>query len=132
MKQKTTYGNTVFNIIDQEAGSSKPLMTLTKRTWAMGVLAELTRDPKIAPGVRVRFAADVHNFAGSERDELHRITADKYGAGEEGVLAFPHPNQTPDGCAGWWYIEVDSKSGEPRKLYVGVWPGGFEIILNKE
>ncbi len=33
-----------------------------------------------------------------------------------------------NGCVGWWYVEVDSKIGEPRKLYVGVWPGGFEVL----
>lgn len=128
VRQKSYYGNVSFQIIDQESSSDEPLMTVQKRSWADGIVRELSRDPGIQPGVKVRFADDANGLGASERDELHRVTEERYGAGEVGVLAFPHPNQAANGCVGWWYVEVDSKIGEPRKLYVGVWPGGFEVL----
>jgi len=129
VRQKSKYGNTVFHIVDQEASTDGViLMTVAKRTWADGIVRELTRDPKVVPGVRVRFVGDAVGLGASERDELHRVTEERYSEGEMGVLAFPHPNQAANGCVGWWYVEVDSKIGEPRKLYVGVWSGGFEVL----
>lgn len=130
VRQKSNYGSTYFRIIDQESGDDKPLMTLTQRAWAEGVVRELNKDPKVQPGVRVRLteAAGFGSFGGSEPDDLYHVTEDRYGAGDVGVLKQPHPNQAPRGCVGWWYIEVAAKSGEPRKLWVGVWPGGFEVL----
>lgn len=130
VRQKSKYGSTRFYIVDQEAPSSgPPLMALTLRSWADGVVRELARDPKFAPGAKVKFTEEAgFGLGASEPDELHRVTEDRYGAGDVGVLAHPHPNQAADGCVGWWYVEVDSKLGEPRKLYVGVWREGLEVL----
>ena len=75
-------------------------------------------------GQRVRFVAD--NLGASERDELHRVVADRYGRGDESVVDFKHPNKKA--CPDWWYVAVDSKSGEPRKLYVGVTARMVEVL----
>ena len=78
-------------------------------------------------GQRVRFTID--GLGSSPPDELYLCTADIYNIGEGGILAFPHPNQKPaPGCKGWWGVEVDSKTGEPRKLIVWASPGMFEVI----
>lgn len=73
-------------------------------------------------GMRVRFTAN--NLGASERDALHRVTADRYDAGDVGIVAFPHPNR--QACRGWWYVAVDSKVGPARTLYVAVAPGMVE------
>ncbi len=76
-------------------------------------------------GTRVRFITD--SLGASERDELSRCVTDTWGKGEEGIAAFPHPaKKLAD--EGWIYVEVDSKSGEARKLYVGVSPRMFELV----
>ena len=136
-KQRNVYGNDYFEVYDRGQKITAKDPTVIKlnlpapphsRKAARLFVAELNRDPKVVPGARVRLAGGVANFGASEPDELHRVTADRYSAGDEGVLAFPHPNQEPDGCAGWWYVAVDSKTGPARKLYVGVWPGGFVLL----
>ena len=131
-KHRNVYGNDYFDIYDRRNHPVQTKLNLPapphSRKAARLFVAELNRDPKAVPGARVRLAGGVANLGASEPDELHRVTADHYSAGDEGVLAFPHPNQEPDGCAGWWYVAVDSKTGPARKLYVGVWPGGFVLL----
>ena len=79
---------------------------------------------QVADGPRVRFLAN--NLGASEADNLTRLVHDTYGIGDSGIVAFEHPNQKA--CAGWVYVEVDSKMGTPRKLYVGVAPDMYEVV----
>lgn len=76
-------------------------------------------------GPRVRLTRN--DLGASNPENLSRLEPDTYGIGDEGVLAFEHPNQ--DRCCGWVYIEVDSKIGAPRKLYVAVGPRMYEVIM---
>lgn len=84
-----------------------------------GVRYRLASDQigKAAPtlGPRVRFA--MPNLGASAPQTLFCATGDLYGPEDEGVVAFAHPNSKM--CPDWYYVEVDSKIGEPRKLYVG-------------
>lgn len=73
-------------------------------------------------GPRVRFLVD--NLAASEPENMMRCTGDEYGIGDSGIVAFEHLN--PKVRKGWVYVEVDSKSGPARKLYVGVGPDMYE------
>lgn len=82
--------------------------------------------PDTTPGPRVRFAKGTHDLGSSEPTDLTRVTEDRYGEGETGVIAFEHPNQKA--CPGWVFVEVDSKIGPPRKLYVGVGPRMFDVL----
>jgi hypothetical protein len=138
VKQKTYYGEKRYHVTDLSNGLEL-WHGFHKKDESVLYAEECNRDPKIAPGVKVRLVGDVHNFGASLREDLaHIVSGNRYHAGDEGVLAFPHPNQQPDGCRGWWYVEVAPKDPVgPRyegdvevidKLYVGVWPGGFEAI----
>jgi hypothetical protein len=84
-------------------------------------MAKHTRFPV---GSRVRFTAD--KLGASKRDELWCVTGEDYGAGDEGVVAFPHPNKKnlPD----WFYVEVDSKEEPGEKRYIGVSPRMVEAV----
>lgn len=77
------------------------------------------------PLPRVRFT--LGSLGSSEAYDLRHITPERYHVGEEGTLAFKHPDK---GLAadGWVFVEVDSKIGEPRKLYVGVGPYMYERV----
>jgi hypothetical protein len=79
----------------------------------------------VPAGPRVRFTFD--SLGASERDDLTHVTADRYGKGDIGVLVFEHPNRRL-ADDGWVYIEVDSKTGPARKLYVGVAQGMIEAV----
>jgi hypothetical protein len=74
--------------------------------------------PKALPGIgdKVRFITD--QLGASRRDELYQVTSDTYGIGDEGYVAFYHPNQKT--CPDWFYVEVDSKTEPGVKLYVGI------------
>ena len=84
-------------------------------------------------GARVRFKSN--GLGASRRSELFAVVVTTtYGAGDEGVLSFAHPNAKL-ARAGWAYVEVDSK--EPgdapgTKLYVGVHPSMWEFVLPVE
>lgn len=89
----------------------------TEPKWPKGALPR---------GTRVRFT--VKNLGASERDDLGHVTEDFYGPADTGVVGFPHANQRADGCRDWVFVEVDSKSGPARKLYVGVHPSMIEAV----
>jgi hypothetical protein len=67
-------------------------------------------------GTRVRFTID--KLGASRRDELRWVTGESYGVGDEGHVAFPHPNRKR--CPEWFYVEVESKNTPGEKRYVGV------------
>lgn len=67
-------------------------------------------------GTRVRFVKD--NLGASRRDDLGHVVEETYGLGDEGRVAFRHPNKKA--CPDWFYVEVDSKKVPGEKLYVGV------------
>lgn len=76
----------------------------------------------IPVGTLVRFTAD--NLGASKIDELSRVTGDRYGVGDSGVVAFAHPN--PALAARWFYVQVKAKTPPTPEgdgdefLYVGV------------
>lgn len=75
-------------------------------------------------GTRVRFTRN--GYRASEPSDLCHITEERYGADDFGVIVEAHPNQRADGCRDWVFVEVDSKIGKPRKLWVGVAPTMIE------
>lgn len=92
----------------------------------------MTRPEDVRPGVRVRFTRN--NLGASERDDLgHNVAGEDVGVGDQGVIAFPHPNKllrppratTP---GGWWYVEVESRTRPGEKLYVGVCLAMIEVV----
>ncbi len=81
--------------------------------------------PKYPNGTRVRFVKS--DLGASERDDLSHVVEEKFGVGDEGVIAFPHPNKTI-AVVGWCYVEVQSKTIPGRLLYVGVRANMIEPI----
>jgi hypothetical protein len=79
---------------------------------------------------RVKFVAIEGELGASEADDLGHVVADTYCAGEEGVLAFEHPN--PKACPGWVYVEVVGKSDPTKRFYVGVPSSAIEVISASE
>ena len=81
-----------------------------------------TTPPK--KGTRVRFTCD--GLGASRREDLSRVTGEVYGVGDEGIVAFRHPNKArlPE----WFYVEVNSKGVTGEKRYVGVTGSMYEII----
>jgi hypothetical protein len=66
----------------------------------------------------VRFLAD--DLGASEAEDLtHLCSGNNYGPEDTGTLAFVHPNPRL-AAEGWVYVEVASKEGPARKLYVSV------------
>jgi hypothetical protein len=80
-------------------------------------------------GQHVRFKMD--NLGASERGALHRTTGDVYGSGDEGIVAFCHPNRIL-ARVGWVYVEVSSKTRPWEKLYVGCLPRMFDLVVPTE
>ena len=81
----------------------------------------------VTDGPRVRFT--INTLGASESGNLTRMAADvdTYNVGDEGVVAFEHPNAKIS-MSGWVYVEVDSKSEPKRKLYVAVGASMYEVI----
>jgi hypothetical protein len=75
-------------------------------------------------GERVRFTTE--GLGASKADELYCVTGETYGPGDEGTVAFRHPNKKalPD----WFYVEVPSKSEPGAMRYVGVAPLHVERV----
>lgn len=71
----------------------------------------------IPVGTRVKFTLDRLGACPNKEDLFH-TTEEIYGAGDVGIVSFPHPNRValPD----WFYVEVDSKEKPGEKRYVGV------------
>lgn len=92
-----------------------------------GEIMQAIESKTLEKGQKVRFT--VPSLGASERDDLGHVVSDTYGPSDMGVLAFLHPNQkpSPQGCKGWWFVEVDSKTGPARKLYVGVGPSMIKL-----
>jgi len=78
----------------------------------------------VSVGTAVRFT--VNGLGASERDNLNAVTGDTYGVDEVGTVAFRHPNVAA--LPHWFYVQVWSKSGKPRDLFVGVDLNMCEVI----
>jgi hypothetical protein len=73
--------------------------------------------PPTTLGPKVRFT--VNGLGASEANNLGKyVRGNDYGTNDVGIVAFEHPNVRA--CACWVYIEVDSKTGPARSLYVAV------------
>lgn len=93
-------------------------------------------------GRRVRFTRD--NLSASKLGELHAVVTTKFGRGDEGVVAFRHPNfaRLPN----WFYVQVVQTAPAPasadwhfnysrgfhRVLYVGVTESMVETVAAAE
>lgn len=76
-------------------------------------------------GTRVRFTVD--GLGASKFNELHHFaTGDVYNRGDEGVVAFRHPNKK--NCPDWFYVEVPSKEEPGALRYVGVSAAYVEVV----
>lgn len=132
LRMMTSWGDKFYRAVDTTTGKAV-YDSFTNRAAAVLFVDELNRIPWHVPGVKVRII-DGNVLGASRRDDLCHIVDDKnwYKLGDEGVLAFPHPNQRDvgQGCKGWWYVEVEPKHpvDDAEKLYVAVWPGAFEVL----
>lgn len=77
---------------------------------------------KLKIGTKVRFLRN--NLGASERDDLSRFVEEKFGTGDVGVVAFPHPRAADKKhpmrkeIRAIAYVEVESKAQPGHKLYV--------------
>lgn len=92
------------------------------------------KDLPIPVGTRVRFKQD--DLGASERDDLGHTVEERFGAGDEGVVVFGHPNAR-NPCfnerfrrqlAQTVYVEVESRERPGHKLYVGSHVGHLEVV----
>jgi hypothetical protein len=91
-------------------------------------MATIKRSRKgyIPIGTKIRLIRD---GIGAARDPEHldRLTKERYGIGDTGVIVFPHPVASV-AVLGWMYAEVDSKETPSEKRYIAVRLGLCEEI----
>lgn len=68
-------------------------------------------------GTRVRFT--IEDLGASRRDDLSRVVRETPAVGQEGIVAFAHPNPRL-ASEGWFFVAIDSREERGTTLYVGV------------